>query len=215
VAGVDSLVHRLRTAAGELAGALVLLHGRGVDENDLFPLLDLLDPERRLLGATPRGPLQMPPGGNHWYVVRQIGYPDPRTFFPTYERVADWLDALLAENGLTHDRLVLGGFSQGAVMAYALGLGKGRPRPAGIIALSGFIPEVDGFELDLSDLEGYPVAIGHGTHDPIIGVEFGRAAKERLEAAGADVTYRESPMPHSVDPEYLQELAGWVRRVVP
>jgi phospholipase/carboxylesterase len=215
VAGVDSLVHRVRPAAGDPAGALVLLHGRGVDENDLFPLLDLLDPERRLLGATPRGPLQLPPGGNHWYVVRRIGFPDPRTFFPTYERVADWLDALLAENGLTHDRLVLGGFSQGAVMAYALGLGKGRPRPAGIVALSGFIPEVDGFELDLSDLEGYPVAIGHGTHDPIIGVEFGRAAKERLEAAGADVTYRESPMPHSVDPEYLQELAGWLRRVVP
>jgi phospholipase/carboxylesterase len=215
VAGLDSLVHRVRPPAGDPAGALVLLHGRGVDENDLFPLLDLLDPERRLLGATPRAPLQLPPGGNHWYVVQRIGFPDPRTFFPTYERVADWLDTLLAENGLSHDRLVLGGFSQGAVMAYALGLGKGRPRPAGIVALSGFIPEVEGFELDLSDLEGYPVAIGHGTHDPIIGVEFGRDAKERLEAAGADVTYRESPMPHSVDPDYLQELAGWVRRVVP
>jgi phospholipase/carboxylesterase len=215
VAGLDSLVHRVRPPAGDPAGALVLLHGRGVDENDLFPLLDLLDPERRLLGATPRGPLQMPPGGNHWYVVQRIGFPDPRTFLPTYERVADWLDTLLAENGLTPDRLVLGGFSQGAVMAYALGLGKGRPRPAGIVALSGFIPEVEGFELDLSDLEGYPVAIGHGTHDPIIGAEFGRAAKERLEAAGADVTYRESPMPHSVDPDYLEELAGWVRRVVP
>jgi phospholipase/carboxylesterase len=55
-----------------------------------------------------------------------------------------------------------------------------------------------------------PVAIGHGTHDPVIGVQFGRSARERLEQAGAEVTYRESPMAHSVDPEYLDELRDWV-----
>ena len=69
---------------------------------------------------------------------------------------------------------MLGGFSQGSVMSYALGLGAGRPRPAGIIALSGFIPEVEGFQLDLGKAAGLPVAIGHGTHDPVISVEFGR-----------------------------------------
>jgi phospholipase/carboxylesterase len=55
-----------------------------------------------------------------------------------------------------------------------------------------------------------PVAIGHGTYDPVISVQFGRAARERLEQAGADVTYRESPMAHSIDPAYLDELRGWV-----
>src|SRR5919197_2803610 len=105
----ERLAHRLRPAAGDPEGALVLLHGRGVDEHDLFPLLDALDPERRLLGATPRGPLTMPPGGAHWYVVREIGYPDPATFRPTYEEAAAWLDSL-------PDPKVSGGFSQGAVM---------------------------------------------------------------------------------------------------
>jgi phospholipase/carboxylesterase len=206
--------HLTRPAAGEPEGALVLFHGRGADEHDLFPLLDILDPERRLLGATARGPLSLPPGGAHWYAVRRVGYPDPDTFHATYPELAGWLDGLLAEHGVSPGRTVLGGFSQGSVMAYALGLGAGRPRPAGIIALSGFIPEVDGFELDLSKARGLPVAIGHGTHDPVISVEFGRDAHERLVEAGADVTYRESPMPHTIDPAFLRELAGWLRRAL-
>ena len=80
----------------------------------------------------------------------------------------------------------------GAVMSYSLGLGAGRPRPAAIIALSGFIPEVEGFELDMGKAAGLPVAIGHGTHDPVISVEFGRDARDRLVRAGADLLYRES-----------------------
>src|SRR3954449_10018014 len=158
----NGLVHRVRDASGAASGALVLLHGRGVDENDLFPLLDELDPERRLLGATPRGPLSLPPGGNHWYAVRRIGYPGPATFHQVYPVLSGWVDALLADNGVPHERALIGGFSQGAVMSYALGLGAGRPAPAGLLAFSGFMPTVEGFELDLSDREGLPVAIGHG-----------------------------------------------------
>jgi phospholipase/carboxylesterase len=203
-----SLAERIRPAKGEPAGALVLLHGRGADENDLFPLLDLLDPERRLLGATARGPLSLPPGGAHWYIVRQVGFPDRETFESTYAQASVWLDDLLARHEIPHERAVLGGFSQGGVMSYALGLGAGRPRPAGILALSSFIPTVDGFELD--DPAGLPVAIGHGTYDPVIAVEFGRAARDRLSEAGADVTYRESPMPHAIDPGFLRELPDWV-----
>ena len=141
-----------RPAAGAPEGALVLLHGRGADEYDLFPLLDALDPERRLLGITPRGPLSLPPGGAHWYRLGGIPTPDPGTFFPTFEAAAAFLDGL----PVPIDRIVLGGFSQGAVMSWALGLGAGRPRPAAIMALSGFMPEVEGFELDLTDLDGVP-----------------------------------------------------------
>ncbi|HVG73759.1 MAG TPA: hypothetical protein VM824_00140 [Thermoleophilaceae bacterium] len=195
-----------RPAAAEPEGALVLLHGRGADERDLFPLLDMLDPERRLLGATARGPLSLPPGGAHWYVVQRVGYPDPQTFHSTYPELAAWLDGMLAEHGIPPERTILGGFSQGSVMSYALGLGPDRPRPAGIMALSGFLPTVEGFELELSRAKGLPVAIGHGTHDPVISVEFGRDARDRLTAAGADVTYRESPMPHTIDPQFLHEL---------
>jgi phospholipase/carboxylesterase len=195
-----------RPAVSDPEGALVLLHGRGADERDLFPLLDILDPDRRLLGATARGPLSLPPGGAHWYVVRRVGYPDPETFNATYPEVASWLDGMLAEHGIPPERTVLGGFSQGSVMSYALGLGPGRPRPAGIMALSGFLPTVEGFELDLAKAAGMPVAIGHGTDDPVISVEFGRDARDRFVEAGAQVTYRESPMPHTIDPRFLREL---------
>lgn len=194
-----------REAAGEPEGVLVLFHGRGADEHDLYPLLDVLDPERRLLGITPRGPLSLPPGGAHWYAVKEIGYPDEGTFLPTYERVGDWLDGLV----LPWEQTVLGGFSQGAVMSHALALGRGRPRPAGVIALSGFVPTLDGFEPDLSPpLPRY--AIGHGTFDPVIGVEWGRRARALLEEAGADVVYRESPLPHAVDPRFLVALRPWL-----
>ena len=200
-----------RPPAGDPEGALVLFHGRGADEHDLFPLLDILDPERRLLGVTARGPLSLPPGGAHWYVVRRVGYPDPETFHATYGQVTSWLDALLAEHGIAPEKTVLGGFSMGAVMSYSLGLGAGRPRPAAIMGLSGFLPEVDGFVLDMDKAAGLPVAIGHGTHDPVISVDFGRDARDRLKGAGADVLYRESPMPHTIDPGFLRELPAWLR----
>ena len=208
-----SLAQRLRPAEGDPEGALVLLHGRGTDENDLFPLLDELDPDRRLLGATARGPLSLPPGGSHWYVIRQVGSPDPETFHATYALAGGWLDGLLAEHGIPPERAILGGFSQGAAMTHALGLDAGRPRLAGLIALSGFIPQVEGFEL--GDVTGLPVAIGHGIYDPVISVEFGREARDRLIQAGADVTYRESPMPHTIDPAFLADLRGWVSARVP
>jgi phospholipase/carboxylesterase len=206
----DLLTYRRREPAGEPEGMLVLLHGRGADENDLFPLLDMLDPERRLLGVTLRGPLSLPPGGAHWYVLGGLGTPDRDTFLTSFARASATLDALAAEASSSPARTVIGGFSQGTAMTYALGLARGRPRPAGLIALSGFIPTVEGFELDLAPPLP-PVAIGHGTYDPVIGVEWGRQAREILEAGGADVLYEEYPLPHTIDPGFLQTLAQWLR----
>ena len=200
----DSLSHLVRPAESKPEGLLVLFHGRGADERDLFPLLDL----------TPRGPLHLPPGGAHWYAVWEIGYPDPQTFTETYSLASGWLDAIAENAGIPPERTVLGGFSQGAVMTYALGLGEGRPRPAGLVALSGFMPTVHGFELDLSP--PLPrVAVGHGDFVGVISVEWGREARTRLEAAGADLVYREAPvLGHSIDPVLLTELPAWVADTV-
>ena len=201
-----------REAAGAPEGALVLLHGRGADEHDLHPLLDALDPERRLLGVTPRGPLSLPPGGAHWYRLGGLPTPEPATFWPTFEAASAWLDTLSVPLG----RTVLGGFSQGGVMSWALGLGRGpEKRPAALVALSCFMPVVDGLELDLSGLKGYPVAIGHGSDDDVIPASFGREAAERVRAAGADLLHREYPLPHAIDPRFLPELRDFVRRALP
>ena len=208
---VEPLTHLVREPAGEPEGALVLMHGRATDETDLYPILDVLDPQRRLLGITPGGPLSLPPGGRHWYAVPRVGYPDPATFAHGYNSLTAFLDDL----GLDWDRTILGGFSQGTVMAYAAGLGEGRPLPAGIVAFSGFIPTVDGWSMRAGVPEGFPVAIGHGTLDPIISVDFARDARQRLEEAGADVTYHESAIPHTIDPRFIGTLPAWVDRVVP
>jgi phospholipase/carboxylesterase len=205
-----ALVARTRPAAGEPEGALVLFHGRGADEHDLFPLLDALDSERRLVGATPRGPLSLPPGGAHWYVLGGIGTPEATTFHASFAAASEWLDAFLTDHGVGYDRLVLGGFSQGGVMAYSLGLGVGRPRPAALVTFSSFIPTVEGFELDLSRPVP-PVAIGHGTLDTVIEVEWGRRAKELLQRAGAEVLYRETPMHHQIDPAFVHNASEWLR----
>jgi phospholipase/carboxylesterase len=201
------LTSRERPADGDAAGALVLFHGRGADENDLFPLLDVLDPERRLHGYCPRGPLALPPGGAHWYVVPRVGFPDPETFWSSYDAIAEWLGSL------PYERIVLGGFSQGCVMSLAVGLGAGRPRPAAIAGFSGFIPTVDGWTPDLASPLP-PVALGHGTLDPVIPIEFGRAARDQLVAAGAEVLYREYPLPHTLDPAFLVAVRDWLPSVV-
>ncbi|MGH2735126.1 MAG: alpha/beta hydrolase, partial [Actinomycetota bacterium] len=142
---LNDLDFRIRPAKGDPAGAMVMLHGRGADEHDLYALFDILDPEQRLMGFTPRGPLTLPPGGAHWYVVRRVGYPDPYTFFPTYKKLGSWLDSIEGETGIPLERTIIGGFSQGAVMSYASGLGRGRPRPAALLCFSGFVPVVEGF----------------------------------------------------------------------
>ncbi len=188
------------------AGALVLLHGRGADEHDLWPLLDLLDPERRLLGIAVGGPLRLPPGGRHWYALGGIPTPDPTTFHETAPRLAAFLDEL----PVPLEDVVLGGFSQGAVMSWALGLGPGRPRPAAIVALSGFLPQVEGWPLSFDKVDGYPVAVAHGSADPVIPASFGRAAADTLAAAGADVLRLETPVSHTIDPAWIEPLREFV-----
>ncbi len=211
MADVDELMEELRMPEGEPAGAIVLLHGRGTSEQDLAPLMDVFDARRRLVGAFPRGPLQLPPIGHHWYVVQEEdGLPDPESFLATFERLKPWLEGLALRTGVPIERTVLGGFSQGAVMAWALGLGPGRPRPAGILSMSGAIPAVPGFAMQLEGLGGLPIAITHGSQDPLIDVERGQDARDRAAAGGADVVYRETDVPHIIDPRVVPSLVSWL-----
>ena len=140
----------------------------------------------------------IPPGGRHWYVVPRVGYPDPRTFASSYALLCSSLDQLLAERGIVWERTVIGGFSMGAVMSYAVALGAGRPSPAALLAFSGFIPTVEGWAPELAGREQLPVLIHHGRQDPVISVEFARQARQQLEAGGLDVGYLETDAGHSL-----------------
>jgi phospholipase/carboxylesterase len=211
-----TLVHLLREPEGEPEGALVLNHGRGTDERDLYGLLDELDPDRRLLGVTTGAPLtNVPPGGRHWYLVPRVGYPDPETFQSSYGLLTGFLDELLAERGIGWDRTVIGGFSMGAVMSYSVALGPGRPVPAGLVALSGFIPTVDGWQPELAGREALPVLIHHGANDPIISVEFARQARTVLEAGALEPEYLETDAGHWLPAQPVERARALVARAVP
>jgi phospholipase/carboxylesterase len=212
---MTDLVFRERPAEGDPAGLLVLHHGRGADEHDLLSLADVLDPQRRLHVATPRAPLQLPGWpGNHWYVVPRVGYPDPDTWRAAYAKLAGFHDELWERTGTTPEQTVFGGFSMGSVMSYSLGLGADRPAPMGILAFSGFIPIVEGWQPDLASRQDTRVFIAHGRRDPVMEVGFARRARELLETGGLEVSYHESDAAHHIDPAHVPPAVAWLAQTL-
>jgi phospholipase/carboxylesterase len=197
---------RERPADGAPEGLLILHHGRGADEHDLLGLGDVLDPQRRLHVVTPRAPLTLGGPGYHWYVVPRVGYPDHDTFHAAYEGLANFHDETWRRTGLTPEQTIFGGFSMGSVMSYAEGLGPDRPAPAGILAFSGFIPTVEGWQPDVQ--RDTRVFIAHGRQDPIMNVEFARSARETLKDLGPE--YHESDAGHHIDPAHIPAAIDWV-----
>jgi phospholipase/carboxylesterase len=210
---VSPLTYAERPASGAPEGLLILHHGRGADEHDLLPLAGAIDPERRLHVVTPRAPLQ-PPGasGYHWYLVPRVGHPDADTFRAAFDALAELHDELWERTGIGPERTILGGFSMGTVMSYALAFSPARPAPAGVLACSGFLPTVEAWEPDLAGRRDVGVFIAHGERDQVIDVRFAREAAERLRAAGIEVEYHESPAAHHIDPRVIPLAGSWVRR---
>jgi thioredoxin len=189
----------------------LLVHGKGADERDLEPLLPHLDPNGRFLFVLPRAPLPFPPGFM-WYQTDGIPEGGPE-LIPSVDALDDLLDAACAERGFERSQAVVGGFSQGAALGLALGLRRSpRPRPAGVLAMSGFLPETPGLEYDFATAA--PVLIQHGSADPLIPVSRGREAARTLAEAGVPVVYREYPMAHQVAVECLADAAAWLEQVV-
>ena len=210
------LVYAERPADGDPDGLLVLHHGRGSDERDLLGLADVLDPERRLHVVTPRAPLTLAGSpGYHWYVVPRVGHPDHDSFHHGFAALAAFHDALRERTGISPERTVLGGFSQGAVMSYALGLSGARPTPAGLLVFSGFVPSVEGWQVDPGAARGLPVFVAHGRADPVMDIAFGRRARDLLTAAGAEVEYHESGAGHVIDPAHIAAARAWLGARLP
>ena len=190
---------------------LLLIHGKGANERDLEPLIPFLDPESRFLTVLPRAPLQFM-GGWQWYETDGIPK-GGRELIPSIDAVDDLLDSFCAEYGFDRSQAIVAGFSQGCALTLALGLRRSeRPRPAGLLGMSGFLPERDGLEYDFAGAP--PVLIQHGTFDPLIFADFGRKAAARLAAEQVPVVYREYPMAHEVADESLHDIRFWLGLVL-
>ncbi len=200
-----------RPASAEPEGLLVLHHGRGTDERDLLGLADALDPSGRLQVVSARGPLTLPGSpGYHWYLVPRVGFPDPETFHVARASLAELHDSLWEETGVGPERTVLGGFSMGTVMSYAMALGADRPPVGGLLAFSGFVPTVEGWAPRLDDRQATRAFVAHGRADPIMDVAFARTARDLLEAGGLEVDYHESDVAHTIDPAHLRAASAWL-----
>jgi phospholipase/carboxylesterase len=193
--------------------SIVALHGRGTDEYDLLPLVEALGLDNVLV-VSPRAPLPFGPGGFAWYEIGEAGTPRPETFQQSVGLLRRFLGEIKTAYSLGPERLVLLGFSQGAVMAYAAGL-QNPDSISGIAALSGYVPDKSGLTLRLDRLRGFPVFISHGVYDEVIPVNLGRASAEALKAEGASVVYHEYEMGHEVREETLRDLRVWLMKLLP
>jgi phospholipase/carboxylesterase len=152
-------------------------------------------------------------GGFAWYEIGQEGLPHPQTFQRSVELLRRFLAEIKGEYPVNPERLVLLGFSQGTVMAYAAAL-LDPECIRGIAALSGYVPNKSGLPLKLQQLNGFPVFISHGAYDEVIPVGLARESAELLKAAGADIAYHEYLMGHEVREETLRDLSVWMRRLL-
>ena len=190
---------------------LLLIHGKGASEHDLEPLIPHLDPEGRFLTVLPRAPLPFPPG-TEWYRTDGIPKAGPE-LLSSVDAVDDLLDESCAKYGFDRSQAIVAGFSQGCAVSLALGLRRSaRPRPAGLLGMSGFLPEREGLEYDFATAP--PVFIQHGTEDPVISVDFGRRAATRLGNEGVPIVYRDYLMAHQVSLESMRDAMTWLSLIL-
>ena len=187
---------------------VIMLHGRGADEEDLLSLAEEYDP--RLLVLSVRAPYPFSYGsGFTWYDVGTIGTPDPAMFRHSYGLLSGFVDDALRSYPVDPARLFLLGFSMGTVMAFALSL----TRPElfrGVVAQSGYVPEGTHLSFRWQALGGLAYFVAHGTEDPVIPVAFARRTRQLLEQSNARVEYREYPMGHQISQESIRDSASFL-----
>ena len=188
---------------------LVLLHGRGANEEDLLGLVPYLSP--RLLCIAARAPFEFGNGGYTWYDLREVGSPNTDQFMHSYELLAQFLEDIQKHYPVDPQKMILLGFSMGTVMAYSLALTKPE-KINGVIAHSGYIPVDTPLRFKLESLAGTSFFVAHGIYDPVIPIEFGRKANELLTKTNAPLVYREYPIQHQISDDSLRDLGNWLAR---
>lgn len=208
-----SLQHIIRESTlTENAPLLIMLHGYGSDENDLFSFANELPEELFIISVKAPYPLQ--PYGNAWYAINfdadKGKWNDNEQAKASLELIANFIDEALAEYPVNKNNVSLLGFSQGSILSYAVALTYPK-KVKNIVALSGYInhdilPE-DIKQKDYSNLDFY---CSHGSVDQVIPVDWARQTQPFLNALNIKNVYSEFPVGHGVAPQNFYEFKEWL-----
>lgn len=187
---------------------LILLHGRGTDENDLLSLASSFDP--RLLIISIRAPYKFPFGGYMWFDFDEQNGVNADQLIEGCDALIRCLDDVQQKHPVDSKRVFLFGFSMGAMMSLVVSLSNPN-RFKGVVAHSGLLLQKNRLKYQWNNLDGISFFIAHGTYDPIVPVKFSRQAHQRLIEAKADVIYREYPIQHTISEQSLNDAANWLR----
>ena len=191
--------------------ALILLHGRGTDENDLLGLTSSFDP--RLLVVSIRAPYRFSFGGYTWFDLDDQNGINKDQLLEGCIALILCMDEIQQKYPVDAQRMFLFGFSMGAMMSLAVSLSH-PDRFKGVIAHSGLLPKEEKLNYRWNDLGGISFLILHGADDPIVPVGFGRQAYRRLRETKTDVIFREYPIQHSISDESLRDAAAWLQQKI-
>jgi phospholipase/carboxylesterase len=204
-------------------GAVIWLHGLGADGHDFAPIVPQLasSDERPLRFVFPHAPVRPVTinGGmpmRAWYDILGFDRGIPQDTAGVRASAAEVAALISRENqrGIPTNRIVLGGFSQGG--AISLFAGPRYPEKlAGIMGLSCYLLLEDLLPAERTRVNYQtPIFLAHGTQDPVVDVRRGTEARQLLEAGGYPVEWHTYPMPHSVCPQEIEDIAAWLRKVL-
>ncbi len=197
----------------ENAPLLIMCHGYGSDENDLFSFAQELPAELFIISV--RAPYPMQPYGNAWYAInfdaQQNKWNDVEQAVESRDKIASFIDEACAKYPVNKNNVTLLGFSQGTILSYAVALTYPE-KVKNIIALSGYVSEdmlADNLnDKDYSHLDFY---CSHGSVDQVIPVDWARKAPKFLDTLKIKNTYSEFPIGHGVSPQNFYELKNWLQ----
>jgi len=198
-------------ATGRRPPSLVLLHGVGSNEMDLFSLAPLMDPRFTVVSA--RGPLTRTPGSYAWFPVEFVpgGFViDPKQAERSRQSILRFADELVEEYRLDPKQMYLMGFSQGCIMSLYTALTEPE-HFAGVVGMSGrLLPEAIPMLAAPERLKGFPLLVVHGTEDTTIPISYGRDIRDHLAKLPVDLDYREYPIGHWVSNETIADVRAWL-----
>ncbi|WP_229216994.1 alpha/beta hydrolase [Dyadobacter luteus] len=190
--------------------AIILLHGVGSNEKDLFTLADYLPEDFYIISV--RAPFPMGAERYAWY---QVDFSTGKPVYNTQQEqqsrkmIQDFIVQVKQKYDL--EQVYLGGFSQGAIMSFSIGL-TDPGSVKGIVALSGrLLEEIKPFAAQKDELKKLQVFIAHGKQDRTLDVAYAREAKTYLHQLGIEPTYSEFEGGHQVTADVIQELKIWLQ----